>query len=183
MERCLELKIVRVENDEVTFEIKEQTHRLDNFCQQFNPRMFQASNGITIRSCKEPDFNYSVLYVRGMIDAEDDAEITVPQETFFKICEAVEEYNKTDGKGYSYYNKWPQLGNPYFYVDSFAYVKKQRYEASADDYLRKKIGNFFCSKERAEVAATFIKEFLKKVNIKFNQLPEEYLQQLDVNSI
>lgn len=182
MERHLELKIVSVENDEVTFKIEEQTHRLKDFSKQFNPRMFTASNGIMIRSCREPDFQLSILYVRGMVDAEDDAEITVSQETFFKICEAVEEYNKTDGKGYCE-KKWPQVGDQYFYIDSFFDVKSRNYAASYDDRCKKEVGNFFCSGERAQIAAEFVKKFLKKVNIKFNQLPEEYLQQLDLNSI
>lgn len=52
--RHLELAVVMVEDDEVTFKIVEQTHRCDEFSRQDNSSVFKSANGFELKSYAKP---------------------------------------------------------------------------------------------------------------------------------
>ena len=106
--RHIELAVVKVEGDKVTFRIVEQTHRCDGFSRQDHPRDFKAANGFNLRSAGVPEWLPldSALYCRGKGNAQDLCEITCTAVEFAQICEAVAEYNATDGRGYE--KPWPK---------------------------------------------------------------------------
>lgn len=54
--RHIELSVVGVEGDKVTFRIVEQTHRCDGFSRQDHPRVFKAANGFNLRSAGVPEW-------------------------------------------------------------------------------------------------------------------------------
>lgn len=112
--RHIELSVVMVEDDKVTFRIVEQTHRNGEFSQQANNDEFKACNGIELASAAFPywDVGKSTLFCRGYRDDRDDIMLTCTTVEFAKICEAVADYNETDGKGCE--PRWPQEGDRYF---------------------------------------------------------------------
>lgn len=114
LNRHIELSVVRVENDKVTFKIVEQTHRCDEFSQQGYSSVFKSANGFQLKSCADPEWNSktSTLHCRGFERNNDNFEIGCSAIEFAKICEAVAEYNTTDGKGCE--PRWPQEGDRYF---------------------------------------------------------------------
>ena len=98
--RHIELAVVKVEGDQVTFRIAEQTHREDDFTS--NGRKFKSSCGVMLNSLSSPEYDCgcTILYVRGYAPCMDDQEITVSLFNFARIMDAVTEYNDTDGQGY-----------------------------------------------------------------------------------
>lgn len=156
--RHIELSVVKIEDILVTFKIIEQTHRKGDFSQQAESNTFKASNGIKLMSCTELR-----LFCCGYNYIEDDCKITCTVTDFAKICEAISEYNATDGKGYE--KPWPQSGDIYFYVNSdCTIVSDSFYGTSIGDKGRFDCGNFFRTKEDAMAAAEEIKALLKKIS-------------------
>ena len=100
--RCIELAVVKVEDNKVIFKITKQTHKENEFCQQSNHNEFIASNGYKLLSYAMPAFNlYShELFCQGEFTEYNNDEIDCNLEDFAKICEAITEYNTTNGKGY-----------------------------------------------------------------------------------
>ena len=96
--RHIELAVVKVDEDQVTFRIAEQTHREHDFTAA-NGRKFKSSCGVMLNSLSSPEYNCgcTTLYVRGYANCLDDKEITVSLFNFARIMEAVTEYNETDG--------------------------------------------------------------------------------------
>ena len=165
--RHIELGVVKVEGDNVTFRIVEQTHRCGEFIQQGSPSTFKASNGIGLRSRAFPEWKDDghLLYCRGRGCGEDDKELNCTAVDFAKISEAVSEYNITDGKGYE--KPWPQNGDEYFYIDSNGVVKYATFEAGVEfDARHKAYGNFFRTKEDAMAAAEKVKTLFKELAAK-----------------
>lgn len=164
--RRLELGVVKVEGDSVTFRIVTQTHRGRDFCQQIDPDIFKASNGVEINSIGRPEWDSddSMLFCCGVRYDSDNNKITCTASEFARISEAVTEYNATNGKGYK--KTWPQLGNVYYFVTDLGVIFEFTYTEDAGDVKRRELGNFFCSREEAEEAAEKIKALLKELAAK-----------------
>lgn len=160
--RHIELSVVGVEGDKVTFRIVEQTHRCDGFSRQDHPRVFKAANGFNLRSTGVPEWLPldSALYCRGKGKAQDLCEITCTAVEFAQICEAVAEYNATDGRGYE--NPWPKKGDKYFCIAADGWVDLFRFDGNEFDCKMHAFGNFFRTKEEAEAALERVKQALKK---------------------
>ena len=171
--RHLELAVVKVDGDQVTFRIADQTHREENFTP--NGREFKSSCGISLSSQGSLEFwaYIKTLYVRGWDSSEDDNKITVPLITFAKIMQAVTEYNETDGRGYE--KPWPQKRDKYFFVSDRGDVGNFVYELDPTDEKRRSFGNFFRTSEEAEAALERVKKALKGIDE--NKLLREALEE------
>lgn len=166
MPRRLELGVVKVEGDNVTFRIVTQTHRGRDFSQQIEPDIFKASNGLELRSIGMPvwDSDNSALFCCGDRYDSDNNKLICAATDFARISEAITEYNATKGKGYE--KTWPQLGNVYYFVTDLGVIFEFTYTEDAGDVKRRELGNFFCSREEAEEAAEKIKALLKELAAK-----------------
>lgn len=161
-ERHLELSVVMVEDDEVTFKIVEQTHRNGEFSQQNNPHTFTAANGVQLRSVVLPEWgsDTSALYCRGNDMKQDNNRLTCTTVEFAKICEAVAEYNETDGKGYE--KLWPSVGDKYFCVAAEGKVDRLTFDGYEFDHRMQDFGNFFRTEEDAKAALERVKQVIKE---------------------
>lgn len=97
--RYLMLKITGRSKLYVDGVVSEQTHRNGSGeeCQEWD-EMFYASNGIVIDSCACPEWyndRWNTLYVRGDAPDYDDTNLQMTINNFFRVMEAVHEYNKT----------------------------------------------------------------------------------------
>lgn len=164
--RHIELGVVKVENGMVTFKIVAQTHRNDEFSQQADYILFEAANGLKLRSWGGPEWKDGnpILHCRGHIYGHDNRELNCTTADFAKISEAVTEYNATDGKGYE--KPWPQWDDRYFFVSERGKVDSTCFEEREFDYNLKAIGNFFRTSEEAEAAAGKFKALLKELAAK-----------------
>lgn len=163
--RHIELGVVKVEGDKVTFKIIAQTHRNEDFCQQTELDIFEASNKIVLKSRNTPEWrdDESTLFCRGYILSKDNIEIVCTTSEFSRISEAINEYNITDGKGYE--KPWPCDGDRYFYIASYGNVVCEEFrDGSFFDTNCKAYGNFFRTREEAEAAANKIKALFKEIS-------------------
>lgn len=159
--RHLELAVVMVEDDEVTFRIAEQTHRNGEFSQQANPDEFKAVNGIGLMSYSVPQWlsSASALYCRGENKGQDNIELTCTAGEFSRICETISEYNSTDGKGCE--PRWPHTGDKYFCIAAEGRVDRLTFDGGNFDRMMQDFGNFFRTKEEAKAALERVKQALK----------------------
>ncbi len=158
--RYLELAIVKIEDDTVTFKIAKQTHRNGSFTTKGD--RLDCINGETLHSVAHPATTPVTFFVRGQANALDDYEATCTTARWAKICEAVQEYNATNGEGYP--KPWPQKGDAYFYLNiavSKAQVGNSTWSADCIDEGRKALGNFFRTREEAEAALVRVRETLR----------------------
>ncbi len=156
--RHLELAVVKVEGEQVTFRIADQTHREDEFCETGD--FFKAKNGIEIYSLCNPIVGGKyILYVRGSSSIGDFDELTTTIHQFARIMEAITEYNETNGKGYE--KPWPQEGDKYFCFNSAGQINDYTYDKLKIDEPRREFGNFFRTREEAEAALERVKKALK----------------------
>lgn len=163
--RHIELAVIKVEGDEVTFQVTEQTHRGDDFTPGGIP--FESSSGLTLKSVGVPAAltTSDTMYVRGKNEHCDKMNVTVSALRFAQIMEAITEYNETDGLGYK--KQWPRTGDLYYYVDTDGSVESCQYADKYDiDNNRRKAGNFFKTKEAAEIAAERVKAAFKDRPVK-----------------
>lgn len=163
--RHIELAVIKVEGDEVTFQVAEQTHRGDDFTPGGIP--FKSSSGRTLESVGVPAASTAsdTVYVRGKNKHCDKMNVTVSARRFAQIMEAITEYNETNGLGYK--KQWPQTGDLYYYVDTDGSVESCQYADKYDiDNNRRKAGNFFKTKEAAEIAAKRVKAAFKDSPVK-----------------
>lgn len=160
--RHIGLSVVGVEGDKVTFRIVEQTHRCDGFSRQDHPRVFKAANGFQLKSCADQEWtgNTSTLYCRGFKRSNDNVELTCTAIEFSRICEAVAEYNATDGRGYE--KQWPKKGDKYCYITAAGSVDRLTFDGYEFDRKMQGFGNFFRTKEEAKAALERVKQALKK---------------------
>lgn len=162
--RHIELGVVKVEGDNVTFRIVEQTHRRGEFSQQANTDEFKACNGIGLLSRSVPQWwssaSASELYCRGENKEQDMYEITCTASEFSRICEAISEYNSTDGRGYE--KPWPKKGDKYFCIAPGGWVDRITFDMDGFDRKMQDFGNFFRTKEEAKAALERVKQALKK---------------------
>lgn len=154
--RHIELAVVNVDGDKVTFRIAEQTHRGDTFAA--SGYEFTSSSGYNIVSGVSPRSAEccNMLYVRGMNSTDDNIKMTVNLKNFARIMEAVNEYNETNGAGYE--KPWPQDGDKYFYILSTGYISSTDYDNHPINNDRRELGNFFCTREEAEAALERVKK-------------------------
>lgn len=159
--RHIELAVIKVEGDQVTFRIAEQTHRGERFTP--NGGQFKSSCGYFLIADTYPgfrdDYTGKILFVRGYDSSKDDNKITVSLFHFALIMEAVTEYNETDGK--SYKKPWPQDGDTYLWVDSTGFIHESDYDNAQRDSERREFGNFFRTRDEAEAAIERVKKALK----------------------
>jgi hypothetical protein len=159
--RHIELAVVKVEGDKVTFKIADQTHRNDEFSQQVNSDEFKSSNGLCLLSHSVPEWFplASALYCRGSDKEQDMCEITCPAVEFARVCEAISEYNDTDGRGYE--KPWPQERDRYFYVTEEGEVDFHVFYRNKFNQRMQDFGNFFRTEEEAKAALERVKQALK----------------------
>lgn len=159
--RHIELAVVKVEGDKVTFRIVEQTHRNGEFSQQANTDEFKAANGFQLRSAASPEWgsDTSTLYCRGFERNDDNFEIVCSAIEFVRISEAVAEYNATDGRGYE--KPWPQVEGKYFCIAADGRVDLFRFDGNEFDCKMQAFGNFFRSEAEAKAALERVKQALK----------------------
>lgn len=157
--RHIELAVVKIDGDQVTFRIAEQTHRCGDFT--LKGPMFKSRSGYRLESesCPGAPVRVSWLFVRGWLSRKDDAEVTANLETFARIMEAITEYNETNGKGYE--TPWPQDGDKYYFIDSDSAILEWNYTHDCSDKMRRSFGNFFRTREEAEAALERVKKALK----------------------
>lgn len=157
--RHLELAVVEVEGDQVTFRIAEQTHREDLFTP--NGDIFKSCFGYCLASIAKPscDAKNNTFCVRGWDLEKDETTLTVSVSIFAEIMLAVTEYNETNGKGYE--KPWPQEGDKYFCILSTGYVTSTDYDNHPIDNDRREFVNFFRTREEAEAALERVKKALK----------------------
>lgn len=162
--RHIELAVVKVEGDKVTFKIADQTHRNDEFSQQVNSDEFKSSNGLCLLSHSVPEWFplASALYCRGSDKEQDMCEITCPAVEFARVCEVVAEYNATDGKGRE--PRWPQEGDKYFYIASGGWIDRLTFARDGVDRKMQDFGNFFRTEAEAKAALERVKQALKSKN-------------------
>lgn len=162
--RHIELAVIKVEGDEVTFQVAEQTHRGDDFTPGGVP--FKSSRGLTLKSVGTPaaSADSDTMYVRGKNECCDKRNVTVSALRFAQIMEAVTEYNETNGLGYK--KQWPRTGDLYYYVETDGSVESCQYADKYDiDNNRKEVGNFFETKEAAAIVAERVKEAFKTLAV------------------
>lgn len=161
--RRLELGVVKVEGDNVTLRIVTQTHRCGDFCQQIEPDIFKASNGVELRSIGMPMWgsNDSTLFCCGDRYDSDNNKIICTVSEFARIGEAITEYNATNGKGYE--KPWPQNGDGYFCIASCGRIEYAEFTDDPFDADCWNFGNFFRTEDEAEAAMEKIKALLKEL--------------------
>lgn len=159
--RYIEIEVVKVNDDEVTFKIVKQTHREYGFCQQSIRNKFIASNSYKLVSFGFPAFSSGSheLFCQGDLVSYDDNEVDCNFKDFAKICEAITEYNTTDGKGYE--KPWPQWDDRYYFVSECGEVDSTCFDESEFDYSLKESGNFYRTFEKASKVAEKIKLLFK----------------------
>lgn len=157
--RHIELAVVKVDGDQVTFRIAEQTNREYEFCEDGDT--FKSRCGVRLISQSSPDLSRgcTILYVKGYATRMDERELTVSLFNFARIMEAVTEYNATDGLGYK--KMWPQEGDKYFCFNSAGQINDYTYDKLKIDEPRREFGNFFRTREEAEAALERVKKALK----------------------
>lgn len=163
--RHIELGVVKVEGDNVTFRIVEQTHRGKNFSQQTDTDIFKASK-IVLKFKNLPEWggdNFT-LFCRGFSSDKDNIEIVCTTSEFTKISEAITEYNATDGKGYE--KSWPQTGDEYFQIASNGEIGRDIFRGGDWDTGLQNFGNFFRTYKEAEAARDKVKTLLKDLAAK-----------------
>lgn len=162
LERHLELAVVKVEGDTMKFRIAEQTHRCGEFSRQANTDEFKAANGLQLRSAVNPQWfsPASALYCRGADKEKDMREITCTAVEFARICEAVADYNETDGRGYE--KPWAKKGDKYFYITVEGEVECFTFRDTHYEHKMWVFGNFFRTKGEAKAALERVKQVLKE---------------------
>ena len=163
--RHLELGVVKAEGDNVTFRIVEQTHRLNKFSQQ--GKVFRAFNGFSIGSSAYPAWGAAVsdmLWVRGDESDKDNTELHCSVAKFVIVCEAIAEYNASNGKGYE--KPWPQTGDRYFFISGDITPGNLIFTDCAFDHNCQTCCNIFRTYEEAVAAADKVRMLLKELAAK-----------------
>ena len=162
MERYIELHVIRVYADDVSFQINRQYHRGTDFCAA--GKAFEAGNGVLLISESVPGVFVSgdklVFTVCGAILECDDTTLTVTHKQFALIMQAINEYNETNGAGYE--KPWPQAGDDFYHVEADGSVRKDTFKSIYNHYRSMcKIGNCFKTEREAKEMAEKFKSMLK----------------------
>lgn len=97
--RYIELIAIGADNNFIYFKIGKQTHREIDFSS--NGKSFKASNGVLLKSLVSPEYDptFNTLFVKGMDEHKDNSILKCNRAVFYLLCEAITEYNKTNGVG------------------------------------------------------------------------------------
>ena len=167
MKRHLELAVVAIENNIVTFKVADQFYFGDEFSKQKLKREFEAKNGVIIQLGDKLTWDgyYEILTLnkfKSVSRREETAQCNV--HNFSDIMEAINEYNETNGKGKGYEKPWPQKGDEYFYITSLFEVASGKYgDMPTFDKNLFDAGNCIRTREEAEAALERVKKALKGV--------------------
>lgn len=157
--RHIELGVLRNKGNWVIFEIVEQTHRGNEFCQQTVSDTFKSSNGFELASISSPAWGGSdKLYCRGICSNKDSIDIICSTSEFARISETINEYNSTDGKGYE--KPWPQKGDEFFYILDNGAISSRIFDDDKYDCDMQDYGNLFRTEEEATEARDKVKALL-----------------------
>lgn len=160
MERHLELIVVgEIKDSTIYFKIKEQTHREDDFC--YNGRTFIASNGYVLKSYYLPEYDgiSGIIYVRGYFEDHDDKVLSCSKDEYTDICDAVNEYNETNGAGYK--SDWLKENTIYYFITPHLTIVQTEYTEEAIDEENRSKGNYFRTEKQAKQVLNLFKEFMK----------------------
>lgn len=154
--RCIELIVIEADNNFIYFKIGKQTHRGDDF--PFKGNSFKASNGVLLKSLVSPEYDptFNTLFVKGMDEYKDNRILRCNPSDFYLICEAITEYNKTNGVGYV-----KEQIEDYYIISTDFTITELKFNNSDYDLENKKNGNFFRTREEAENALNLFKYLTK----------------------
>ena len=154
--RHIEIEVVKVNDNKVTFKIGKQTHREIDFSS--SGKSFKASNGVLLKSLVSPEYDptFNTLFVKGMDELRDNSILKCNRAVFYLICEAITEYNKTNGVGYV-----KEQIEDYYIISTDFTITELKFNNSDYDLENKKNGNFFRTREEAEKALKLFKYILK----------------------
>lgn len=143
--RCIKLIVIEADNNFIYFKIGKQKHRVADFSS--NGKSFKASNGVLLKSFLSPEYDPTdnILFVKGVDELKDNI-----------ICEAITEYNKTNGVGYV-----KEQIEDYYIISTDFTITELKFNNSDYDLENKKNGNFFRTREEAEKALKLFKYILK----------------------
>lgn len=158
--RCIELIAIEADNNFIYFKIGKQTHRVFDFA--FNGKSFKASNGVLIKSLVSPEYDptFNILFVKGMDEHKDNSILKCNRAVFYLICEAITEYNKTNGVGCV-----KEQIEDYYIISTDFTITELKFNNSDYDLENMKNGNFFRTREEAEETLKLFKYILKYKNI------------------
>lgn len=150
--RHIEIEVVKVNDNKVTFKIVKQSHREYEFCQQSNHNKFIASNGYKLVSVCFPSFSPESheLFCQGDLGNYDDDEVDCNVEDFAKIC------------GVSYVEESIE---DYYIISADFTITELKFNNSDYDLENRKNGNFFRTRAEAEETLKLFKYILKYKNI------------------
>lgn len=160
--RHIELAVVAIVNDIVTFKVADQFYFGDEFSKQVNKHEFTAKNGFTIRLGEKLEWDesneiLSLRRFRNINTFEETIECNVHK--IADILAAINEYNETNGNGYE--TPWPLDGDKYYFIDSDSAIFEWNYTHDCTDEMRSSFGNFFRTREEAEAARERVRKALK----------------------
>lgn len=158
--RCIELIVIEADNNFIYFKIGKQTHRVAAFSS--NGKSFKASNGVLLKSLVSPEYDHTdnILFVKGMDELKDNRILRCNRSDFYLICEAITEYNKTNGAGYV-----KEQIEDYYIISTDFTITELKFNNSDYDLENKKNGNFFHIRAEAEETLKLFKYILKYKNI------------------
>lgn len=154
--RCIELIVIEADNNFIYFKIGKQTHREIDFSS--NGKSFKASNGVLLKSLISPEYapNDTVLFVKGADKLNDNNVLRCNRADFYLLCEAITEYNKTNGVSYV-----EESIEDYYIISTDFTITELKFNNSDYDLENKKNGNFFHTRAEAEETLKLFKYIMK----------------------
>lgn len=154
--RCIELIVIEADNNFIYFKIGKQTHRVIDFAS--NGKSFKASNGVLLKSFLSPEYDHTdnILFVKGVDEFKDNRILRCNHSDFYLICEAITEYNRTNGIGYV-----KEQPENYYIITSDFTIAELKFNNSDYDLKNKKNGNFFRTRKEAENVLNLFKYIMK----------------------
>lgn len=154
--RYIELIAIGAYNNFIYFKIGKQTHRVADFSS--NGKTFKASNGILLKSLVSPEYDstFNTLFVKGTDKLKDNSILKCNRADFYLICEAITEYNRTNGVSYV-----EESIEDYYIISTDFTITELKFNNSDYDLENKKNGNFFRTREEAEETLKLFKYILK----------------------
>lgn len=158
--RCIELIVIEADNNFIYFKIGKQKHRVADFSS--NGKSFKASNGVLLKSFISPEYDPTdnTLFVKGIDELKDNRILRCNRADFYLLCEAITEYNKTNGAGYV-----KESIEDYYIISTDFTITELKFNNSDYDLENKKNGNFFRTRAEAEETLKLFKYILKYKNI------------------
>lgn len=154
--RCIELIVIEADNNFIYFKIGKQKHRVADFSS--NGKSFKASNGVLLKSFLSPEYDPTdnILFVKGVDELKDNRILRCNRSDFYLICEAITEYNKTNGAGYV-----KEQIEDYYIISTDFTITELKFNNSDYDLENRKNGNFFHTRAEAEETLKLFKYLTK----------------------